>query len=232
MATIIPATMRNLQGEELEEAAQLLGRGMGDNPTDIHAFVIMNAKCRRSALARFFRPVLRGLHQRGLIYGAFRDGILVGVCGIARPGFCQPAMLEKLSVVPSVVFGNPIGTTPRVLRWVGAWAHRDPVMPHWHLGPMAVDPCVQGQGIGAAMLTAFCAHMDAYGAFSYLETDKPENVRFYQKFGFTVVAEAEVLGVRNWFMSRPSRTAMSFAERGIERSGISRSEAFLQDAGK
>jgi len=52
------------------------------------------------------------------------------------------------------------------------------------------------------MLTAYCAHMDAYGAFSYLETDRPENVSFYQKFGFVVMAEAEIMGVPNWFMSR------------------------------
>jgi hypothetical protein len=46
-------------------------------------------------------------------------------------------------------------------------------------------------------------HMDAYGAVAYLETDRHANVRFYQKFGFTVVAEADVMGVPNWFMSRP-----------------------------
>ena len=41
----------------------------------------------------------------------------------------------------------------------------------------------------------------------YLETDKSENVRFYQKFGFTVVAQAEILGVANWFMSRPDENS-------------------------
>ena len=53
------------------------------------------------------------------------------------------------------------------------------------------------------MLAAFCKLMDSFCAFSYLETDKSENVRFYQKFGFKVMAEAEVLGVPNWFMCRP-----------------------------
>jgi hypothetical protein len=37
---------------------------------------------------------------------------------------------------------------------------------------------------------------------SYLETDRYKNVRFYRKFGFDVIAEAEVLGVPTWFMSR------------------------------
>ncbi|HTF33338.1 MAG TPA: hypothetical protein VK714_06495 [Myxococcota bacterium] len=52
------------------------------------------------------------------------------------------------------------------------------------------------------MLTKFCAKMDECAALSYLETDKPQNVRFYERFGYTVVAEGLVLGVDNWFMIR------------------------------
>jgi len=44
--------------------------------------------------------------------------------------------------------------------------------------------------------------MDQEHMLSYLETDKFENVGFYQKFGFAVLAEAKVLGVPHWFMSR------------------------------
>jgi ribosomal protein S18 acetylase RimI-like enzyme len=106
-------------------------------------------------------------------------------------------------LLPAVVFGNPLGATLRVLTWTAAWAHRDPAGTHWHLGPVAIEPSVQRQGFGSALLTAFCEHMDAYGAVAYLETDRRANVRFYERFGFAVVAEANVLGVPNWFMSRP-----------------------------
>jgi len=211
--TLAPLRLLQLQRSELEEAARLLGRGMCDNPANIRAFGIPDAERRSQALVRFFGPVLRGLYERGLIWGAFRDGTLVGVCGMARPGLCQPSALEKLRVVPSVAFGNPVGTPLRVLRWVGEWARRDPSEPHWHLGPVAVDSHLHGQGIGGAMLAQFCGRMDNCAAPSYLETDKIENVRFYQKFGFTVVAEATVLGVRNWFMSRPPRTASANVRR-------------------
>lgn len=124
---------------------------------------------------------------------------------MARPGLCQPTPLETLRVVPSLFFGNPIDAPLRVLRWVGEWARRDPTEPHWHLGPVAVDSPLLGQGIGGVMLADFCARMDDCRTLSYLETDKCENVGFYQKFGFTVMAEAKVLGVPNWFMSRPAR---------------------------
>ena len=35
-----------------------------------------------------------------------------------------------------------------------------------------------------------------------LATDKTENVRLYERFGFVVTAEADVIGVKNWFMTR------------------------------
>ena len=36
----------------------------------------------------------------------------------------------------------------------------------------------------------------------YLETDKPENVTLYERFGFKVTGEAKVFGVPNWFKWR------------------------------
>ena len=45
---------------------------------------------------------------------------------------------------------------------------------------------------------------DAAGEVAYLETDKEINARFYERFGFEVVGEEQVLGVRNWFMTRPA----------------------------
>jgi ribosomal protein S18 acetylase RimI-like enzyme len=207
METNCVVKLDRLRRTDLRPAALILGRAMRDNPVHVRAFAISNAERRGQALERFFRPVLRGLHERGLIYGAYRDNALVGICGIARPGFCQPTPLEKLRLLPAIVFGNPLGTALRVLNWTDAWAHRDPAEPHWHLGPVAIEPCVQRQGIGSALLTAFCVHLDAYGAVAYLETDRRANVHFYQKFGFTVVAEADVMGVPNWFMSRPGPTA-------------------------
>src|SRR5262249_6296183 len=92
-----------------------------------------------------------------------------------------------------------------VLKWADEWARRDLAEPHWHLGPVAVDPHLQGKGIGGALLAKFCVRMDDSGALSYLETDKSENVRFYERFGFTVIAESKILGVPNFFMSRRCR---------------------------
>lgn len=221
--------LRELQRAELHGAARLLGRAMRDNPINARAFSIQNDERRLRAVTRLFVPVLHGLYRRGLILGAFCESTLVGVFGMARPGLCQPTVLEKVSVVPWVLFGNPLGTIPRVLTWVGEWSRRDLLEPHWHLGPVAVDSHLQGKGIGTAMIDNFCARVDELRTLSYLETDKFENIRFYQKFGFTVVAEAEVLKVPNWFLLRPPRTVVPFVPRSIGQPRMSGSETLLQD---
>ena len=50
--------------------------------------------------------------------------------------------------------------------------------------------------------SASCRRLDDAGLLAYLETDKRENVRRYERFGFGVTAEADVIGVKNWFMTR------------------------------
>ena len=204
--------LRLLRSKELEEAAQLVGRGMRDNPSNMRVFRIPDHERRSIAMGRFFMPVLRGLYQRGLVLGAILSNRLVGICGMARPGYCQPDTIEKTRVFPAAMIGNPITRPLRILNWVGEWARRDPSEPHWHLGPVAVEPFLQGQGIGTAMLNAFCAVVDGTDAHAYLETDKHANVRLYQRFGFTVVESAEILGVPNWFMWRAARTDVATKE--------------------
>ena len=200
--TIADVAVRELRPVEYREAAKILGRSMSDNPANLQVFRMAEKQRRCGSLTRLFEPVLKGLYKRGLILGAYFQGTLAGVCAVARPGFCQPTALEKLRLVPVAVYGNPICTTMRIIKWAGDWARHDLQESRWHLGPVAVDPPFQRRGIGGAMLAAFCTSIDAYGAVAYLETDKPENVPFYQRFGFAVIAEAEVLGVPNWFMSR------------------------------
>lgn len=74
-----------------------------------------------------------------------------------------------------------------------------------HLGPVAVDRHLRGRGIGTLMLTRHVNRLDAEGAEGYLETDRPGAVGFYERFGYAVTGEVDVVGTRCWFMRRPAR---------------------------
>ena len=93
----------------------------------------------------------------------------------------------------------------RVLAWQGVWREHDPEQPHSHFGPLAVDAHLQGRGIGSRLMGEYTRRLDAAGQLGYLETDKPENVVFYERHGFVVTGEAPVLGNPNWFMCREQR---------------------------
>jgi ribosomal protein S18 acetylase RimI-like enzyme len=194
--------IRELRLGETDAAAAVLGRGMRDNPLHVQAFGT-DPEQRERALTCVFQGVLRQYVPKGAVLGAFSSDGLVGVCAMVEPGRCQPSGGERLRLLPEAIAGAGLGGTVRLLKWVGIWARHDPQEPHWHLGPVGVERHLQGQGIGTALLRAFCQRMDALQAMAYLETDKKENVTFYERFGFQVQAQEPVLEVPNWFMARP-----------------------------
>ena len=189
-----------LDGDTCDAAVGVLARGMRDNP--VHQAVFGPDPTRRvRRLEHMFQPVLGLWHHPHPVICAWLDGVLVGVSGMLPPGTCRPGPTLTVRLAAPVLAAGP-GDALRGLRWFAAWGRRNPRQPHWHLGPVAVDAHLQGRGIGSQMLAAFAARVDERGEPAYLETDKPENVRFYQRFGFQVCGEATVLGTRNWFMWR------------------------------
>jgi ribosomal protein S18 acetylase RimI-like enzyme len=185
---------------EIEEVLDVLARGMRDNPLHVAAFGEDPERRRRSfrglmAAAFSIRDISHTLVARR------EDGVIVGVCGMMPPGNCLPDFRQRLQLLPTLLSIGP-RAVGRMMRWLGVWEKHDPEERHWHLGPLAVDAHLQGMGVGSRMMQVFCAQMDAAREDTYLETDKRENVRFYERFGFEVVGEQEVLGVTNYFMLR------------------------------
>lgn len=192
-------TIRELHGGELRHAIGVLSRGMRDNPGHIAAFGDDPARRQRS-LERMFAGLFSVM--RTLQWLCAVDGTtIVGVTGIAPPGTCRPSAWQKARMASRIATANP-GSLARVGAWQNVWRRHDPDGPHSHFGPLAVDAHVQGRGIGSALMREYTRRLDAAGQPGYLETDKPENVTFYQRHGFVVVGEAAVLGNPNWFMHR------------------------------
>ncbi len=198
-----PPEIRALAQPEFPKAAQLLGRGMQDNPIFLKVFQ-GDPDRRIAALTRMFAVVLDQYRKKGEVWGAFDKDTLVGVCALLEPGRCQATVVEKLAYLPALWSGG-LGLLYRVDRWQAGWNRHDPQAAHWHFGPIAVDFHLRGKGIGTALMQAFCARMDAEQSMAYLEADKPVNVKFYQRFGFKVMEEDTTLGVPGWFMQRHAR---------------------------
>ena len=195
--------LRDLGRTEHMAAAQLSARAMRDDPVHIAVFGT-DADHRLRQLTRFFATLLRVLQAPPL--SLWEGNRLLGVAGRAPPGTCWPPMATRFRMAARLLSPN-LPQLWRLGRWLHACEQRDLPEPHWHLGPIAVAIGRQGQGLGTRMLQALCTDLDHASQVAFLETDKPANVRFYGKFGFGVVNEADVLGTRNWWMRRPGEPA-------------------------
>jgi GNAT superfamily N-acetyltransferase len=185
---------------EIEEVLDVVSRGMRDNPQHVAAFG-EDPETRRRRFRALMAAAFSANDFSHALVARREDGVIVGVCGMLPPGNCRPDLRQGLRLLPALLSIGP-RAAGRLMRWMGAWQRHDPKERHWHLGPLAVDAHLQGEGVGSRMMRVFCARMDAAGEDAYLETDKPINVRFYEPFGFEVVGEEDVLGVPNWFMLR------------------------------
>jgi ribosomal protein S18 acetylase RimI-like enzyme len=194
--------IRDLHADETESAVELLARGMRDNPLHVAAFG-EDAEQRRRSLTRMFGAMFR-------VFGAQRpicaldDGKIVAVTGVAPAGTCQPSALQRLRIMPTMFAMGPRRAL-HIAKWLDVWARHDLDRSHSHLGPLAVDAHLQGQGIGSRLIGHYTAALDSGGEVGYLETDKRANVAFYERHGYVVTEETDVIGVPNWFMLREPR---------------------------
>jgi GNAT superfamily N-acetyltransferase len=185
--------------EETAEAVAVAARAMCTSPM---AFAVLGPDPGRRYrhTHRFFsRLYMLAVHQRPLV--ARLDGRIVASTNDLVGGACRARPIDILRSLPVLALTGPRSAV-RAARWFNDWEHRDPDRPHAHFGPFGVEPEMQGKGIGSLVLHEYTRRLDEAGDHSYLETEKPENVALYQRFGFEVIEEDRVLGVPNWFMWR------------------------------
>jgi len=75
---------------------------------------------------------------------------------------------------------------------------------HWYLYVLGVDPLHQGKGYGSSLIRQKLEDIDQQGIPAYLETSVERNVKFYEKHGFHVLKEGNILEteVYQYFMLR------------------------------
>ena len=107
------------------------------------------------------------------------------------PGRWKHSVREQLMMAPSFIRG--FGLRLSVGRKFGAllelMKRHHPEEPHWYLAVIGSDVTVRGKGYGQVLMRSRLDRVDAEHAPAYLESSKPENVPYYQRFGFEVTGE-------------------------------------------
>ena len=156
---------------EIEEILDVVAR---DNPLHVAAFG-EDPECRRRRFRRFMSAVFTVKDFSHTLVARREDGVVVGVCVMMPSDNCLSDFGQRLRLLPILLSVGP-RVAGRAMRWMDVWEEHDPEGRHWHLGPLGVDVCLQGMGVGSRLMQVFCAQMDAAREDAYLETDKEINV--------------------------------------------------------
>ena len=192
--------VRPLHNEERTSAGGVAGRALSTSPTSIWVYGEEPIHRVRASLDLFV-PFVGAMTDP---IGALLGDHVVGICAAAAPDACIGSLAPPELREPPATVGGPGDPTRGQYVW-SLYCGRDLDERHWHLGPVSVEPGLQGAGIGGLMLRAFGEQMDDAGEVAWLETDKPENVVFYRRAGWEVADEVTEHDLTSWWMRRDPR---------------------------
>ncbi len=190
-----------LRDAERVAAVGVLARAFRDNPLNV-AVIGANARRRVHCNAHGMRALLPMAQKHGCVLAARAEsGALLGAL-VATPPRAYPLPAPPLGRRLLCLLGQGVRVARHWECVFHALERLHPLEPHWYLGTLGIDPPHQGRGVGAVLLGDWLGRVDRDGAPAYLETDARANVSFYERQGFAVEEQLELLGVPVWRMQR------------------------------
>ena len=200
----MPIDVRPARRSDVPALARALGRAFYDDP--VMTWLQPDAGRRSAALAGFFGAMTRYHFLAG---GGAEVATSESGMGAAAlwdpPGRWHHSSREQVAMLPAVIraFRGHLGAG-RALTEAMQAVH--PEEPHWYLAIIGSDPTVRGSGCGHALMRSRLDRCDAEHAPAYLESSNPDNIPYYNRFGFEVTGEIVMPdGPTLWAMWRPPR---------------------------
>lgn len=178
----------------IDEAAVVLARAFQDDAGT--GYLLPDPEHRMAVLPAMFRVMVRHGVSVGTVtaIGAPIQAVAIWLPpGATSPSPDEMGVAGISEVAPQ--FGeeamNRLGTLVACLEAVQAR-----VIPedHWRLFFLGVEPRLQGQGRGSALLQPMVERIRDEGGSCYLDTLEPRNVAFYERHGFQVMDQSTLPG--------------------------------------
>ena len=190
--------VRPVQEQDIGALALALTRAFHDDP--VTRWVYAGEPKRPQWAERFFAWQLKRLLPQDVSWTT-ADGA-GGAALWALPDRWRESVRETLSLA-RLTLPAVLPRLPRVLRGLGQVEVRHPSERHLYLAVLGVDPELQGQGVGSALIRPGLDLCDRERLPAYLETGKEANVAFYGRHGFRVVDRIDLpKGPPVWFLWR------------------------------
>lgn len=195
-------TTRLTEGQ-VEEAGGVLARAFYSDPFSVH--LLPDASTRMPGLTWLMERCARYAHLYGEVYATQElKAVLLCLTPNSPPMNRWRFIRAGMAFPPRRLERGPREWVSRVVRRMGPLHSRDAPERHWYLWFLGVEPEVQRRGCGSTLLRAVLRRGDEERMPCQLETLSPENVRLYERHGFEVVGEGDMLdgGPHYWRMKR------------------------------
>jgi ribosomal protein S18 acetylase RimI-like enzyme len=201
--------------QSYRQAAQVLGRAFEDEPVSVAVYKNFSPARRIRALTVDFTAEIALCLRKGYPLQTAVDGKVIAVAVIYPPGTYPVSNLDQWKLLIQSIIGNGFYNIKGWLQWLKEVDHTHPKAPHFYLEYLGVDPEYQGKAYGSSMLQHLVNKADEEQVGVYLENANPRNNPFYQRFGFEVITEKEIIGIPSWFMWRPPVRKLGVSKDGL-----------------
>jgi GNAT superfamily N-acetyltransferase len=184
------------------QAAQVLGRAFMDEPVSQVVYRGLTTAQALKNLTIDFTGELAVCLRRGEPLQVSQDGNVLAAAAIYPPGAYPLPRLDQALIWLTTRWGHTRYDVKSWETWLEEVEKRHPREAHYYLEYIGVEPSYQGQGLGSCLLAEMTRRADQQGVGCYLETATRRNLPLYQRFGFEVVEETQIIGVQAWFMWR------------------------------
>ena len=197
-----------LSVDDASVAGAVLAASHHDYPA--FRFQIPDPQVRHRFLLPFQTAAARDAAIYGSLFGAYVDGHLAGVALWQPPGRFPLSSLRKARMTPALLRAAIAAPRafPRFARSGAALERAFPDEPVWYLETLGIHPSAQRRGVGAALLAAGLALVDADHVACHLQTSDEANVEYYKRWGFELTQAgfpAGPDGPTYYGMTRPHR---------------------------
>jgi ribosomal protein S18 acetylase RimI-like enzyme len=184
------------------QSARVLARAFVDDPVTTAVYPKFSSTRRIEALIVDFIAELKLCMRRGYPVEALDGDKVLGAAVIYAPGNYPIPAIDQWYLLLSSILGNGLYNIRDWLLWLNEVDKYHPTVPHYYLEYIGVDPEHQGKGVGSSILQHLIDHADEDHVGCYLENANPGNIIFYQRFGFQIMEEKQIIGLPTWLMWR------------------------------
>jgi GNAT superfamily N-acetyltransferase len=198
--------VRRYVAADRNEVVETLIRAFFDDP--VFAWVLPDPATRAAKMRWLGHRWLRARERQDDLFVVDKArGLLVGVAPTGNPNVPFWSQVKLGLLAMPFIFG--VRSFRRFLAVDADLTRRhaeELTSPHYVIDILAVDPPSQGSGWGTRLLDGYLQRADEQRLPSYLVTNNPRNLPFYERAGFRVIREALVArdAVLGWSMRRPA----------------------------